>query len=825
MPAVTQRIQNYLGGLSKQPDVKKLPGQLRTAQNVYPDITTGVAKRPGTELIKLLGTGSLYNGGRWFYIHRDDDEYYVGQIKGGDIKIWNAVSGVACTVNITTGTSGYINTAKDNLSVLTVQDTTFITNSSQVVAAQAAPASSTVTQATIRLLGVEYSAKYYVKIIHSATTYELDASHRTTPAGTSGDDYITRNADGSIGSADPPKQILSAEEILTDIESAINGWAISGMTVTRLDETIELSCTTSFTIEGFGGQANDALEVFTNEVDNISDLPAQSREGRTVKVSNSATAAEDSYWAEFVLADNSVGTTGKGFWQETVDPTVSPGLDASTMPHELVNTALNTFTFQEVAWTDRLVGDDVTNPQPSFVGSTIQKTFFYNNRLGFLTEDNVSMSQAGEYFNFYFISALTATAADPIDISASSIQPAVLHGVIPTAQGLVIFSQYQQFLLFSDAGNITPTNVQIRGISNYENDRFTSPVELKDTIIFAQRSPNFSQVYAMRTQGENEQPIVADIGRIVSRAVPNTTTDLTASSSNSVFALYGPTLRDVYLFRTFDDGNETLFQAWFTWKMPGTVEFIVIDEDVAYAVTLQGDTNEATLVSMSLNQDPEDNFLTKTDGMQVNAFMDLYSPATSVAYDSSGDFTKAYIPWGDSSSTLTPLVLIAGDATGGDDDVGFYTEPTIDTDGGGTYFKIPNRDFSSIASDVLVGWAYDMELELPTTYFRLDESGSADFTASLIISRYKFSVSESGAVEFRTRPTGESRWDTIIPVIEADFALANDVPVIESKVMAIPIHQRNTNFEFSVYSDTPFPVGIDGMFWEGQYSPRYYRRS
>ena len=29
MPAVTQRIDNYLGGVSKQSDDKKIPGQVR----------------------------------------------------------------------------------------------------------------------------------------------------------------------------------------------------------------------------------------------------------------------------------------------------------------------------------------------------------------------------------------------------------------------------------------------------------------------------------------------------------------------------------------------------------------------------------------------------------------------------------------------------------------------------------------------------------------------------------------------------------------------------------------------------------------------------
>ena len=112
MAAVTQRINSYLGGVSKQSDDKMLPGQVRECYNGFPDATYGLTKRPGFQHIVNLGTGTTYDNGKWFYIKRDDDEEYVGVIKGTDISIWNAVSGNVCTVSTTSidivdnGTSG-----------------------------------------------------------------------------------------------------------------------------------------------------------------------------------------------------------------------------------------------------------------------------------------------------------------------------------------------------------------------------------------------------------------------------------------------------------------------------------------------------------------------------------------------------------------------------------------------------------------------------------------------------------------------------------------------------------------------------------------------
>ena len=65
----------------------------------------------------------------------------------------------------------------------------------------------------------------------------------------------------------------------------------------------------------------------------------------------------------------------------------------------MINTGTNAFTFQR-AWVARDVGDDETNDHPSFIGKKIQQAFFHNNRLGFLSSDNVSMSQSKQFLTF-----------------------------------------------------------------------------------------------------------------------------------------------------------------------------------------------------------------------------------------------------------------------------------------------------------------------------------------------------------------------------------------------------------------------------------------
>jgi hypothetical protein len=54
--------------------------------------------------------------------------------------------------------------------------------------------------------------------------------------------------------------------------------------------------------------------------------------------------------------------------------------------------------------------------------------------------------------------------------------------------------------------------------------------------------------------------------------------------------------------------------------------------------------------------------------------------------------------------------------------------------------------------------------------------------------------------------------------------LANDVPLDNETVFTIPIHQRTENFRLKMFNNSPFPVAVNAMMWEGNYTPRFYRR-
>ena len=274
MASITQRIGTYLGGVSKQSDDKKLPGQVRECYNGFPDATYGLTKRPGFEHILNLGTGSTYDGGKWFFIKRDNDEEYVGVIKGTTIAIWNALTGVSATVTYPDGTS-YLNGDKTNYKIITVQDTSIIINSKNNVTADAAVSNSTYDphrSVSIVLDSVANGAVYTVEITIGGA--KQTATFTATSSSTS-------------------------EDVLTDLKTDIEAMtgAHAGITVSKFANELELQHTADMDVHAFGGINNLALVAIEDVVNDIGTLPVQSRHGRIVKVV--LTGANDSdYWVK-----------------------------------------------------------------------------------------------------------------------------------------------------------------------------------------------------------------------------------------------------------------------------------------------------------------------------------------------------------------------------------------------------------------------------------------------------------------------------------------------------------------------------------------------
>jgi hypothetical protein len=810
MTAISQRISNFLLGVSQQTDDQKRPGQVRELINGYPDPTFGLIKRPGTKFVAELkdSTGAVItpatiSGAKFFTIYRDNQEKYLvalitGQTNSANnsVKVWKLTDGSPVTVNYGTNAKLYLTNTKVDYQALTVNDYTFITNTKKTVTALAAPSFTYGKSATIRVLNVEYSAQYKVTVNGQVAS------------------TITKNSD-TPGST--PERILNYEDILDALKTAIDGKSISGLTVTKVGSALELSCTSPFTIDVIGGRGGDALSVFQDTVDNISRLPQKSVNGRIVKIANT-NANQDDYYVKYV-ADSA----GNGYWEETIAPFVSPGLDTATMPHQLVREANGTFTFKQSEWEPRLVGDLTSNPDPSFVGETITQVFFYNNRFGMLSSDNIVLSQSGDFFNFFSQSGLTSIASDPVDISCSSVRPAVLTAVVPVAQGLVLFSRSQQFLVTADNGILTPQTTSIKSISNYELDTSNMPVDMGTTISFISKISSYTRVFEMETRGQEYSPVVVDISRGVPEWIPSTIDQVVSSPQNSLLSLGSSSSNTLYLFRFYFNGESREIQSWFKWQLPGIVLHHSVFEDIMWSVTQQA--NAIVLQRIDLIQSPDSSTIQSKEGVNVDPRLDLWTLNPTRSYNSTTKISKVYLPYKHDPS-LNICLVIGNKITQGSTflDIGQIQLPTtVSQDGGGYYVSINDIDLTN--SEIILGYTFLMDVFLPAIYARLSSDDTlTDYTGSLVISRIKISTGLGGELNFLIQARGREDWQDLLAVTDANTYVANDVPLVDSRIHTIPLHQKPSNMKIKIQASGPFPVSLLSMVWEGQYSGRFYTR-
>ena len=155
MASVSQTIDNYNLGISKQPDHRLIPGQLRDIVNCTPDLTEGLPKRSGSKRIGRDPLANVQSNGTFFNYYRDESEgSYIGQVASdGRVRMWSCNDGSEKNVWYDTDDTAYSSsnglhtaitsyltpssaTATEDIQALTLNDTTFLTNRTKTVATQ-----------------------------------------------------------------------------------------------------------------------------------------------------------------------------------------------------------------------------------------------------------------------------------------------------------------------------------------------------------------------------------------------------------------------------------------------------------------------------------------------------------------------------------------------------------------------------------------------------------------------------------------------------------------------------------------------------------------
>lgn len=799
MSAISQRIPNLLGGVSQQPDSLKLPGQVKAATNCVPDPTYGMLKRPGLKYVSNL-SGAV-NEGRWFSIFRDEAERYVGQFKAdGTLLVWDAVTGASKTVNtISTAAKNYIaNCSASDFEMLQINDYNFVLNRSKTVGTLAtlSTAQAPVAIVTVNLIG--YDSRYKVTIDGLSATY-------TTP---------------TTGTLDVATVISS---LATSIAALAGGSTyttiIAGNTI-----IVRRANNGDFRINGEGGTSSQALLVYKDAVPNVSRLPTTCQNGLILKVANLEDDNGDDYYVKFAVTQGGTNV-GSGVWEECLAPGIKPYIDPDTMPHVIIRESNGTFTFrslneaqkaaEDLYWVERRVGDDETNPFPSFVGKKITGISFFRNRLVLLSGSNVICSQPGSYFNLFRLSALAQTDADAVDLSTGSLKPVDLRHALGDQMGLVIFSATTQFMLTSDTDQFGPVSAQVKQFSSFNINTKVRPVETGISFVFVDDNQGYSQVTEMVATSADNRPSIADLSRTAPNYVPANLSSMVVSQSASLISFQGASdLSKLKIFKFFNNSGERVLASWMQWDLPANCLHQSIDADVLYLVTQQSDG--IGLSTVSLLNDVEGTAINQS-GISYEYRLDLFVKAPTMSYVSGTDKTKVYLKPGSYISGKKPVVVVDDSST---QKGTIYSDLTIQNDGS-YYVEIPGN--RTAALQVVVGYPYEYRLDLPVFYRKQsfsDGRAQSDVINIPRVHRLVIQSNDSGPYNAEVKLLGRTPKTYVYPQRIANQYLANTAPLPSIVDNAVPIYGKGTDASVSLFSDTPFPLSLVAATWYGVFSNR-----
>ena len=620
---------------------------------------------------------------------------------------------------------------------------------------------------------------------------------------------LTNNGDGLVRPSPTPfdaDTAVTADTILAGMVAQLP----TGITAKVIGPGIYLSSSSPFNVEV---AEEDLMRVFQKSVNDVTLLPNQCRHGYIVKVQNARMSDEDDYYLRFTGENN---LDGAGSWSECAKPGITKTL--TNMPLVIQRTAATTFTVKQFTYEDRRVGDENTNPMPTFVGKRINKVLFFRNRLALLSGENVILSRPGTLGipDFFIESALTVSASDPIDISAASMFPSDIFDGIEINAGLLVFSTNQQFLLSTDDTVLNPDTAKLRSVSTFNYNKDIPPISLGTTISYLDNSGKFSRLNEMANTSREGEPDVVEISKLVPTLLPKDLDLFTNSRENSII-LIGKTNSDtVFGYKYLAIGDKRQQQAWFKWKLNNPLLYHFIINDEYFFV----DTDNF-LQSIKLVQSDTDPIITQDD-VNYQIHLDNHTTVTGGVYNASTNLTTFtnQSDWIDQVTSPNYSLAII-DLNTNSTRLARYALPTVIN---GDDFTVPG-DWST--GSFTIGYLYEYLVKFPTIYPKkiAGEKSFADVNSSLIIHRLKLHFGKIGLYETTLTRLGKSDYTEVYESPLLDEYEVSDAPYLEEYIKSIPVYEKNKNVDITLKSSHPAPATLRAMAWEGDYSPLFYKRA
>jgi len=551
MSLVARQIPALYNGVSQQPATTRLASQAEEQVNGWSSVVDGLKKRPPTEHVAKL-TASDLGGAYTHLINRDSTERYVVCLLDRQIKVFD-LNGVEKTVNVP-GRAGWSNNQSYPDVGVTVSPTTpngflyrVTDNGTSGGTEPTWPTTlgSTVVDGTVTwqcvpdYLKVDDPLTEFSAVTVADFTFIVNKSVYTAMAPVGDDEYTPTSTMFSITETMKKRQVKALLQQQSQQDAAVRAQ--------------------------YG--ANPSGGIFRGTVQTLQEIP-ESPAPANGDIWEIRGTSESNFATYYVRRNGSV-------WDETVAPNLPNRILECTMPHALVRLADGTFELQTFSWAPRRVGDETTNPNPSFISRQIREIFFYQNRLGFCVDENVTFSRAGDFGNFYRLTVVDLLADETVDIAAATTQVTKINYAVPFNNALMLFSDQVQFVM-SHQGALTPGTVSMDVATRYVMTPNVRPLALGSDVYFASEGSTHSRVYEYYVRDDANNTEASDITAHVPKFIPKNVRALFGSPDHDLLCVASsdePSRLYTYKFYWTSEQDKAQ-SAWSYWQFPSSIEVL-----------------------------------------------------------------------------------------------------------------------------------------------------------------------------------------------------------------------------------------------------------
>lgn len=693
------------------------------------------------------------------------------------------------------------------LSALTISDTTFILNSSQTPEMD----STILTDTRVEMAS-------FVSARDDVTMFFIKSA-------VSGEDYTwTFENDNTLATGTVAAASSDLDAVGLQITADINaGTGTHGVTAGAFNGTImAISAAGNGVFKHWEATAStDGLFTAIHDtVELVADLPTIMLDGYVVEITEDA---EDplvgGMFVKFSTTDKQIGLPHDprpGFWEESTAYGTETTIDAKTMPYKVVKnidadgsqTGIRGevyFVLSEVIWTDRRVGDAVTNPNPSFMDNNINTMLFHQGRLTFLSDQNMIMGETSSLasVNYFRTTTRTIVDSDPVDVSANEVEVSVLRGAAQNSGELFLFSEGAQFLVSGDPA-ITPSNAAIQKILDVPSLPDVNPVPAGRSILFASKTTRYSSVWDMRQIQDPDVFDAQDTTLQVPKYIDGEITHLVASRQLGLALALADDKSKLYTYKFAFSGASQVQSSWSRFDFGSSVSIqgiSVIDTTLWILLDRDGSLYVEKMVMGEGLVDPDSTFLLR---------MDRKILSTTGVYQLFQNETTVTIPYALSDLTASVAVTPEGEE---------ISIRSLTVNGDTTDLVMPGDRTAELP---WVGESYSMEYTFsePVIQFQNQHGFVPVFAPYHILT---LSVRYADCVRFslRTTPDCGTEYSHLFDsTVISDCDVVSGASRLARGTLKTGVYSRADRVSVKLVNDSPFPSRFTSAKWEGEL-PRF----